>query len=629
MGLSWYIRRLRAMSVGEVAYRVAQKRLQRHERAEFHDPIPVYAVRTYGEPPAPALPNLGLNFANGSFIAGRAIELLGGYSYDEYRTRWHAAFQSEGDWPMRFAHDYSFSADDVPGDIRTNWELNRHHQFAVLAKSYFATGDDRYLEELSELFKDWNDKNPFLWGPEWSSPMEESIRLVNWLVAAAFLDASESAGVSACDLRDRLADGAWVMASHVRRHYSRYSSANNHTIVEAAGVGIAAAVFGEEGWLSDAVSLLETEAAHQTWSDGVNKEQALHYQLFVMEALCLLSHALRASGREPTSALASQVRAMAGYARACSVGGGYYIEFGDDDEGCILNLAPSKADYPDYVLSLASLECGKGVRWTRDVAVDETVRWLYPGSELEAVSAMPLKPFTDVETFSDGGVTVLRADGGSIVLAFDHGPLGFGSLAAHGHADALSVQLYVDGEPVLVDPGTYIYNGNTEMRDLFRSTAMHNTVCVDGKDQSEMLGPFLWGKRPECEMESAFTDGLTARCVWPDGAIVHAREVTASSSAVEIKDTVECPSEMSDAFASFVFAPGAELTVDDARLLIRISGLKLALAFEGVKEIRTDEVPCSSRYGFRVRAPRVRVAMGRAEDGHTRTLKTTIRRAGE
>lgn len=615
------------MSAGEVAYRLAQKRLQRRERTEFRDPIPVYAVRAYGEPPAPTLSNLGLNLENGDYTASRTIELLGGYGYDEYRARWHAAFQSEVDWPMRFAHDYSFSAEDVPGDIRTNWELNRHHQFAVLAKSYFATGDACYLDELSGLFGDWSERNPFLWGPEWASPMEESIRLVNWLVAAAFLDAAEGAGRPAWEIRDRLANGAWVMAAHVRQHYSRHSSANNHTVVEAVGVGIAAAAFGEKGWLCEAVSLLEAEVARQTWPDGVNKEQALHYQLFVMEALCLLSHALRASGREPSPALASQIRTMAGYARACCVGGGRYIEFGDNDEGRILNLSPSKAGYAGYVLSLASLECGKGVRWERDVSADETVRWLYTDSELRAAGATPLKPLAAVETFPEGGVTVLRADEGRIALAIDHGPLGLGPLAAHGHADALSVQLYVDGEPVLIDPGTYIYNGDPTMRDLFRSTAMHNTVCVGGKDQSEMLGPFLWGKRPECEMERTLIGGLAARCTWPDGTNVHAREVAVSSSGIEIKDAVDCPSETSDVYASFMFAPGTELAIDDAGLLAKVSGLKLTLAFEGAKEIYIDEVSCSSRYGFRARTSRARVVMRRAKDGRARTLKTTIRKA--
>lgn len=629
MDISWYIRRLRAMSAGEVLNRISQRCLQRCERLELRDPVSVFATRTYGTAPIPAFQNLGLNLMNERFTAGQTIELIGGYSYDEYRMRWHAAFQSEVDWPMRFAHDYSFSAEGVPGDIRTNWELNRHHQFAILAKSYFATGDGCYLDGLSKLFRDWNEKNPFLWGPEWSSPMEVSIRLVNWLVAAAFLDAMEDEGKAACILRDCLADGAWVMAANVRRHYSRHSSANNHTVVEAAGVGIAAVVFGEEEWLSEVVSLLQNEIARQTWPDGVNKEQALHYQLFVMEALCLLSHALRASGRRLSPVLVSQIRIMADYVRACSVGSGRYIEFGDDDEGCILNLSSSKVGYPDYVLSLATLECGAAVRWTRNVATNETVRWLYPESELGKAGTAPLKPIADAETFPNGGITVLRADEGRTVLAFDHGPLGFGPLAAHGHADALSVQLYIDGMPVLVDPGTYIYNGNSEMRDLFRSTAMHSTVCVDGNNQSEILGPFLWGKRSKCEMERSFYGGLAARCTWADSATIHSRTVTVSLGGIEIKDTVNCSSEASDAIAFFVFAPGTELTVEDAGLTASVSGLKLVFAFKGAETVFVDEVPCSSRYGIQKQTLRACVAMEREGDGHARFLETTIRKVGQ
>lgn len=541
MGFSWYIKRLGAMSASEIVYRVAQKRLQHSERLEFCNPLPVYEVQSYGKPPVPVLRYLGLNFENDQFTLGRTIDLLGSYPYDEYRMRWHAAFQSEGNWPIRFAYDYSFSAEGVPGDIRTNWELNRHHQLALLAKTHFVTGDGRYLDELSELFMDWNNKNPFLWGPEWSSPMENSIRLVNWLVAAAFLDATEGADDAARDLRDRLTDGAWVMAANIRQHYSRYSSANNHTIVEAVGVGIAATVFGENKWLSEAISLLESEITRQTWSDGVNKEQAFHYQLFVMEALCLLSHVLRTSEYEFSSVLASWIRDMAGYARACSIGEGRYVEFGDDDEGRVLNLSSYKANYPDYVLSLVSLECREDICWVQDVAADETVRWLYPKEELEAARVRPLKPLADIESFPDGGVTILRADGGRIVLAFDHGPLGFGSLAAHGHADALSVQLYVDGAPVLIDPGTYIYNGNPDMRNLFRSTAMHNTVCVDGESQSEMLGPFLWGRKARVGGASIKRNGRAIRAYAFHegyGAVTHEREIVISDNLITIDDTI-------------------------------------------------------------------------------------------
>lgn len=493
MSLTWYIKRLRAMSVGEIGWRFEQKILSSRERKGFSTRVAVYELDAFGEAPSADLSRLGLNYANSKYSSGNEIELLGGFSYKNFRKRWHAGFQSPVDWPFRYSTEYSFGAEDVPGDIRTNWELNRHYQFVVLAKSFYVTNNRAYLAELSDLFLDWNDHNPFMWGPEWSSSMEESIRLINWLFAAAFLEASED--TDAAELRKRLCVGAWCMAAHVRKHYSRYSSANNHTIVEAAGVAVASVVFGQRNWLEEALALLESEVVLQTHADGVNKEQALHYELFVMEALCLVSHVLSAAGEKLPKPIESQLRSMARYARACCVCKGRYIEFGDDDEGVILNLESHKQCYPEYVLALVSLEIGDGARYAEDVACCETVDWLYSQERVSDVQRLPLVANASIESFREGGVTVVHFDEGRAVLAFDHGPLGFGQLAAHGHADVLSVQLFVDGEPVLIDPGTYIYNWDCEMRDKFRSTRAHNTASVRGKDQSEALGPFLWGRK--------------------------------------------------------------------------------------------------------------------------------------
>ena len=493
MSISWYLQRLKAMSLPEVAYRISQKRLASDERKAFAAKRPVFDINYYGKIPQADLTCLGLNFLNDEYSVGNEIELLSGYRYGDYRKRWHAAFQSESDWPMRYAADYNFGVDDVPGDIRTNWELNRHYQFALLAKSFFISKEKPFLDELAELFEDWNVCNPFMWGPEWSSPMESAIRVVNWLTAAAFLNASGMLEVE--DICRKLCNGAYVMAANVRLHYSRFSSANNHTIVEAAGVAIAACVFGRDDWRDEALGLLEREVALQTWPDGVNKEQALHYQLFVMEALCLASHALKTLGSSLPAGIEVLLRSMAHYASACRVGGTACIEFGDDDEGIIFNPCAEKPFYLGYILAFASLEVADAQRWSNDCDSYEQLRWLFEKSAFDAVGALSLYKPRRIESFERGGVTIVRSSDGRIALAFDHGPLGFGPLAAHGHADALSVQLVIDGELVLVDPGTHIYNGNREKRDFYRSTAMHNTVCVNATNQSEMLGPFLWGRK--------------------------------------------------------------------------------------------------------------------------------------
>ncbi|HEY0644728.1 MAG TPA: heparinase II/III-family protein, partial [Nocardioides sp.] len=105
------------------------------------------------------------------------------------------------------------------------------------------------------------------------------------------------------------------------------------------------------------------------------------------------------------------------------------------------------------------------------------------------------RPATAPRSFPDAGIHLLRTppeDGPESWCRCDGGPHGFLSIAAHAHADALSVEVRYDGTEVLVDPGTYCYHGEPEWRSYFRSTLAHNTIEIDGQSSSEPGGPFLW-----------------------------------------------------------------------------------------------------------------------------------------
>src|SRR5690606_37160300 len=91
-----------------------------------------------------------------------------------------------------------------------------------------------------------------------------------------------------------------------------------------------------------------------------------------------------------------------------------------------------------------------------------------------------------VRTFAEGGYTVLRDEVGhrALMLCMDHGPLGFLSIAAHGHADTLALWLTYDGKPLLADAGTYLYHSGGPWRDAFRGTGLHNTLAIAGESSS-------------------------------------------------------------------------------------------------------------------------------------------------
>jgi hypothetical protein len=133
-------------------------------------------------------------------------------------------------------------------------------------------------------------------------------------------------------------------------------------------------------------------------------------------------------------------------------------------------------------------------------------------------------------------------------MIVDAGPLGYLSIAAHGHADALSIVLNVGGEEVLVDPGTYAYHTEPEWRRYFRSTRAHNTVLVDDRDQSLQSGNFMWSRHAIARCLHFGDHGMTQRFLGEhDGycasrePVEHQREILYDtlSRTFTIKDILE------------------------------------------------------------------------------------------
>src|SRR6185437_12801188 len=93
--------------------------------------------------------------------------------------------------------------------------------------------------------------------------------------------------------------------------------------------------------------------------------------------------------------------------------------------------------------------------------------------------------------FRHGGAYILRSPQGHIFI--DCGPLGLGGLGGHGNNDALSFEAWLGGAALIVDPGSFVYTASVEDRNLFRSTAMHNTPQIDGEEVNRFVAPDnLW-----------------------------------------------------------------------------------------------------------------------------------------
>ncbi len=461
---------------------------------------------------------------------------------------WHLDPASGQCWPADvFAADIDYRHDNLHGDVKLVWELNRLQYLQPIAMLAFTTGEAGPADLVREHIADWIARNPPFLGINWASGIELALRAVSLIFAATLVDLGEALNLELA--KSLAAHGYWLA-----RYPSRYSSANNHAVAEGMGllaIGTAVPDLPDAAdWTRRGRAILERESVRQILPDGVGTEQSIAYQRFTMEMLAL-SAMLGAATR-------SRFQPAEAFLDAMTDAEGNAPRIGDDDEGCVF-LLPSLSRKRESIHPLARRrEMDSRLRGNDDVG---------GGGVLHH--------------FPVGGYTVVRE--GRMHLVFDHGPLGYLSIAAHGHADALSIWLHVDGQPLLVDAGTYRYHGAGRVRDAFRGTAAHNTLTVAGADQSEIAGPFNWSRKASCRVLSkidapwsvdAEHDGYALRF----GCIHRRRVESAGPLRFSVIDRLVGDGGPWPVSAGFLVAPGTQLRYEDG--LWRI-GDKLHLNYNG------------------------------------------------
>lgn len=523
--LIWYLRRVQTMSAGELAWRATGRlrdaqlwgrlalRLEPRPRAcdladagACADPGFRVCDVHVGEWASPERDEerewRDRLVAHAEQIAGHRLSIFGLVDADLGNPiDWNRDHGSGRKVPLRFAPLIDYRDYRVVGDAKVVWEPNRHHHLVVLGRAYRATGDVRYASAVVDMLESWLEQCPFGRGMNWRSPLELAVRLINWVWA---IDLIRESGLVTGQFWNRLRQAAYLHLWDITRKYSRGSSANNHRIGEAAGVFIASSYFRDLDdtgrWQRESQQILSEEIIAQTYPDGGSGEQAVGYQVFVLHFLLLAAIVARKTGADFPQAFWSRLERMLEFLGTLSEGGAALPMIGDSDEGYVLDLGDSRELRALFCIGAELFQRADFKAWAGSHA--EAARWLLGRSSQAAFDAMASTPEDGLlvsRALPRSGYYLLqcgdKSRGDHVSVVFDCGELGFKSIAAHGHADALSFTVRAFGSDVFVDPGTYDYFSYPAWRTYFRSTRAHNTLVVDGFDQSVMLGPFLWGTR--------------------------------------------------------------------------------------------------------------------------------------
>ena len=420
---------------------------------------------------------------------------------------WHRDYAGALRGPQTYSGMIDHRDAAVVGDVKNIWELNRLHHLTSLALAYVWTDKAAYWETIEQHSRSWVEQNPFMIGLNWKSPLEAGIRLISWaLVAWLTADEARSGDLFRRDLRDTI----YAHQYFIRTFYAKHSSANNHLIGEMAGLYIGAVCwpwFRESAqWRAFAREQLIEALYDQVSADGVGKELATEYQLFILEFF-VLAGALGQAVGEPFPPLYWQrLQDMAAFLEAVSDRHGHLPLFGDGDSGQVIS---EYASPPQRAQSLRGLLRPAAETQAKPAFSDLRARLLLWG---EAPEALPVEPAPQPAAWAypQGGYYALGANRGEadeMLVVLDAGALGMAPLYAHGHADALSFWLSYRGQVFLVDPGSYSYYGDDAWRAYFRSTAAHNTIRVDGEDQSIAGGRFLWRQVADCQVSHSDSQG--------------------------------------------------------------------------------------------------------------------------
>jgi hypothetical protein len=514
MNLKWRINRLRAMSAAEISSRTAQLLRSRLEQCGIGLARATAPCRAAGPAWLPVLPTMfdvivyttqADRILDGHFRVFALSAAPLGFPPD-----WNRDPKTGTRAPMSFGKVIDYRDERLVGDIKYLWEPNRHAELVTLAQAWHLSRDPRYARACEALIDSWFTACPYPRGVNWTSSLELALRLVNWSFAWHMLGGETAIlfeGHAGQALRLRWLASVRQHCHFIAGHLSHHSSANNHLLGELLGLFVAATTWPcwreSSRWREFARREFERESLAQNSLDGVNLEQATWYHHETADMMLIALLYGRQSGCEFSAKFMARWTAMLEFIAAIMDEAGNVPRIGDADDAVIARLDP-RPD-PDVFRSLlaagAVLAHSTGVRTNMKAKArvfDDKNRWLFGDQaavEFAAIGARSLGAASQRQAFPQGGYYVLGDDfdcASEVRIVADAGPLGYLSIAAHGHADALAFTLSVSGLPILIDSGTYAYHTQEDWRSYFRGTRAHNTLMVDALDQSVSGGKFLW-----------------------------------------------------------------------------------------------------------------------------------------
>lgn len=374
--------------------------------------------------------------------------------------------------------------DESAGDVKFIWEPSRFAWVYTLVRAWAITKDEKYPQKFWQLTESWLDANQPDTGINYTCGQECAIRLMAMCFGLFAFAASKTSTASRIE---KLLVAITVHADRIEKNIGfAISTKTNHSITEAAGIYTAGLLFKflkkADCWHKSGKKIFSSECLKQIYPDGSYIQHSMNYhRLMLQDALWVLRLG-QINNDDFSKDLLDRIKKATEFLHQVQDDTGRVPNYGANDGALILPL--NNCDYLDYrpvigamhYLLNNTLPYPQG-SWCEDLL------WLFGSNALKAT--LEERP-RQSSSFSFGGYYTVRNSNYWLLTrchSFRDRP---------GHADMISVDLWWKGCNILRDSGTYMYNCTEPWQSYFGSTAAHNTIVVDGRDQMARVGRFMW-----------------------------------------------------------------------------------------------------------------------------------------
>lgn len=499
-------------------------------------------------------------------------------------------------------------------DIKYPWELARCQHWVTLGQAFRLSGDERFAREIARQLADFVEANPVGIGINWTCTMDVALRAVSWALALEMVRGSGALDPAFwSSAQTALFDHGVFIRANLE---NTYEVTSNHFLSNVVGLWFLSAMFADTKtageWNAFSRLALEQEIDVQVRPDGADFESSVPYHRLVTELFLGCARLADLNGEPLSEHYRSRVRDMTAYLAGVLRPDGLMPQVGDADDGRLHILSgygTTSPQDPRHLLGPAGVifDVPEWVALSGDAGQWEAVWWgLDPDRVVPASVSVP----GGTRLFPDAGLAVMRSSGGTYLVA-TNGIVGTNGFGNHKHNDQLSFEYHPHGIPLIVDPGSYVYTSDPDARNLFRSTASHNTLRIDAVEQNEMKPEWLFRLFETSNAEHvSFDDGADVaeyvgrhhgyeRLPEP---VTHERafRLLRTSDSLLIIDRLRGQGEH-DVVWHFHLAPGVSVQPSDGPLLTLVAGGRAwGLYFPPELTMAIETAGYSPSYGVRV-----------------------------